>query len=880
MARTFPALVLGFLLVSPLRGQQCPSWSEQYSLPGPGTGFWSVAWFDAGSGERAYFGGSTSLDPVSGLWEAVPGIRRGYAHVHDDGNGRALFVANVEGVVRWNGTDLRSVGEPGPHESTSFLTTFDDGTGPALYACGRFTSIEGVSANRIAKWDGAGWSPLGSGLDDDAFSMCVFDDGSGPSLFVVGAFLSAGGTSAPHVAKWDGVSWSPVGVGLMSDSGQVSAMAVHDDGTGPALYLAGDFQATASGTPLPGLAKWDGSSLHDPFAGVPSLQRRVLGLASFRGSLYASGYAETHAQGSLHRWNGAAWELVDGKRVGLENPGGNDSPTWLFVHDDGSGSGPKLHVVGQFQVVGDRHMAGYTAYDGQNFELVGSVDRFGADRDAEVARVINGTLYVGGEFEHVGIVRCPGIASFDGTSWSPLGTGVGGPAYTVCAIVVYDDGTGPSIYAGGAFSHAGGQPATNLARWDGSTWSPVGGGTNGSVEALAVYDDGTGPRLYVGGVFSSAGSVGSPGLASWDGTSWRAEGPLTGNAVEVQALGVFDLGSGPGLYAGGLFSGAGSVTASNIARYDAAGWTPLGLGTDQGRERVNALAFYDDGSGAGPALYVAGEFRRAGGTPVKRIGRWNGSTWSSLGPGIGHGGSDIYDIAVHDNSLGRHLYVTGKFPYAGPVLNLSNIARWNGTTWGRLEDAGLGGLGRGLASYVNPTLGVPELFVAGNFNRPTSMGSDAIAFWQDDCCCPQTDYCLAGTTSNGCYARIEATGFPSVLASSGFRLTASPVEGDRLGVLFYGVSGRRMTPWAPGSNAFLCVQPPHQRTRVMNSGGYEGTCTGSLSFDWNELIATTPGALGSPFLGGETVWVQALFRDLGSPLGMNLSNGYEFVIGP
>ena len=36
-----------------------------------------------------------------------------------------------------------------------------------LYAGGFFTTAGEVSANYIAKWDGAAWSPLGIGMNDD-----------------------------------------------------------------------------------------------------------------------------------------------------------------------------------------------------------------------------------------------------------------------------------------------------------------------------------------------------------------------------------------------------------------------------------------------------------------------------------------------------------------------------------------------------------------------------------------------------------------------------------------------------------------------------------------------------------------------------------------
>ena len=116
---------------------------------------------------------------------------------------------------------------------------FDDGSGPALYAGGQFTTAGGVAANRIAKWNGSSWSPLGSGMNDgygvSVIALTVFDDGSGPALYAGGYFTTAGGVAANYIAKWNGSSWSALGSGM---NGGVVALTAFDDGSGPALYAA------------------------------------------------------------------------------------------------------------------------------------------------------------------------------------------------------------------------------------------------------------------------------------------------------------------------------------------------------------------------------------------------------------------------------------------------------------------------------------------------------------------------------------------------------------------------------------------------------------------------------------------------------------------
>ena len=62
----------------------------------------------------------------------------------------------------------------------------------------------------------------------------MFDDGTGSALYVGGSFVTAGDVTANGIAKWDGAHWSALGDGLFAVG--VRALTSFDDGTGPALY--------------------------------------------------------------------------------------------------------------------------------------------------------------------------------------------------------------------------------------------------------------------------------------------------------------------------------------------------------------------------------------------------------------------------------------------------------------------------------------------------------------------------------------------------------------------------------------------------------------------------------------------------------------------
>ena len=112
----------------------------------------------------------------------------------------------------------------------------------------------------------------------------------------------------------------------------------------------------------------------------------------------------------------------------------------------------------------------------------------GISSSVSALAVFNHELYAGGSITAAGDYPAMGIAKWDGTRWSALGTGVNndgtgdvGPA-TVFALAT----NGSALYVGGRFTQAGGVNAEGIAKWDGTHWSAVGTGLTGTVYAIAV----------------------------------------------------------------------------------------------------------------------------------------------------------------------------------------------------------------------------------------------------------------------------------------------------------------------------------------------------------------------------------------------------------
>lgn len=338
----------------------------------------------------------------------------------------------------------------------------------------------------------------------------------------------------------------------------------------------------------------------------------------------------------------------------------NNDVMALQSFDDGSG--PALFVGGFFGIAKWTN-AGWQSAGWLNGDTVG----FGIFDSGGGSR-----LYAGGDFSSA-------VAKWDGTAWTVVGNGLtpassGGPV--VRALAAYDDGAGSGLFVGGAFDGAPGVNSKAIIKWSGSSWFPVGGGLGGgaggpAVWTLAVYDDGAGPALYAGGNFTLAGGAPANYIARWNGASWSSLGSGANNVVT--SLAVYDDGSGPALFVGGAMTAAGGVPVSFLAKWNGSGWSAV---PGAFSSNVDALMVFDDGNGLG--LYVGGHFGSVNGLPARRIIRWDGTTWSTLGNGTNTGA--VKCMAVHDDGTGGSpdLYLGGSFYEVGGALASNRIAKWSG----------------------------------------------------------------------------------------------------------------------------------------------------------------------------------------------------------
>lgn len=583
----------------------------------------SIEFYDDGRGTALFAsgiltseGGFASVQRWDGkTWQPVDGAPAGPAFalcVHDDGSGEALYVGGdfasaggtpIKSLARWDGTTWSPVGSgiTGGGQSVVWsLRSFDpDRNGlRRLLVAGRFEAIGGVASSGVAVWNGEAFEGFGSGVqqNDSPFVRAVewFDDGTGPAMYLGGEFSVVGGVMVLNIARWNGSAWRTVAPCAWVNE-RIDDFVYHDDGSGTKLYAAGQFSrvvSSAASPQVPGIARWDGAQWQGVGSGVVGTAYALASLPGPGGStLYAAGALLTEGGQHLLRWDGTTWHP-------LLQHGDLDGPILdMAVWDDGTGP----------------------------------------------------ALYVGGSFTSVKGVEMRGVARFDGANWSALAGGVtrsqgSSSVYTVRAVeMIGKSGPTSALVVGGNFDRAGGVPATLVAAWDGSTWDVLGasfGDPTGSVRAIGWRDSQEGRRLVVGGWIDPW--PGTPTVVEWTGNEWSQLGPALNNSV--YAIEQIETADGKELWVGGSFTAIGGEVRRLIARFNGRGWDAIGEGLFRGQGGVRAIAPYQGGGGMiGDAVaVVGGGFLRSGEIETPFFAAWSSFPLEpSIGDIAGSGSNEI-----------------------------------------------------------------------------------------------------------------------------------------------------------------------------------------------------------------------------------------------
>ena len=327
----------------------------------------------------------------------------------------------------------------------------------------------------------------------------------------------------------------------------------------------------------------------------------------------------------------------------------------------------------------------------------------GLDGPVYCLTTYQGELYAGGHFQFAGSTPCSNIAKWNGTSWSAVGSGTTYTNRTDYYLTAMQEYNG-KLCITGTINNSGSNACIELSMWDGISWScstapPFQNGPAGffSGYALANY----GNDLYMGGLFNFPHGI---SMGRWNGTHWNSvdTGAWDGSYTpQVFALKQYR----NKLFVGGSYSHLGPVPAGNIGSWNDTAWSSTGIGFN---DLVLGLEVYSNN------LYACGVFSKTGSLSVNNIAHWNGTTWDSVGSGLNNYGYCLY-------ALNGMLYCGGTFDRAGGV-RVAHIAQWDGLGWSS-PDSGTDSLVRVLTSYNG------ELIAGGDFVNAGGHTAMHIARW-------------------------------------------------------------------------------------------------------------------------------------------------------
>jgi len=581
---------------------------------------------------------------------------------------------NADNIAKWNGSTWSALGTTPLNNDVYSIAV----SGTDVYVGGQFTNAGGdANADYLARWNGTNWSALGTiPLNQIVYAIAV----RGTDIYVGGQFTDvANDYDADYIAKWDGTNWSALGT--MPLNGIVNTVAV----SGADLYVGGWFTDAGGDANADYIAQWDGAVWSA--LGTTPLNQAVNIIATRGSEVYAGGLF-TDAGGNagadyIAKWDGTAWSML----------GTTSLPDSSFIYTIAI-SPEKIYVGGYFTNVPGSNVVGnfIGMWNGATWSKL-SEPLYDSNYYSSFEirdMVINGTdVYVGGVFHDLGgNPNAEGIAKWDGTTWSALGTGVNGDVYDILI-------NGTDLYVAGSFTSAGGVANTSrIAKWNGTTWSALGTGLSGQTYTIAI----SGANLYAGGIFSNAG--GDPNadyFAQWNGTNWSSVGGHTFSNTVSKVV-----SSGSNIYVVG--GGSGSIST-----WDGSSWDIISGWSDMFPYMISDIKM------DGTDIYLAGQFNIfADNSYVYGVAKWDGSTWSMLG--------DPFNAYIATVTIsGTDVYAGGWFSDAGGDPNADGIAKWDGTAWsavGNLAD-----------TYGVQTIAINgiDVYIGGSFTSPLDLVAGLLA---------------------------------------------------------------------------------------------------------------------------------------------------------
>ncbi len=224
------------------------------------------------------------------------------------------YIPNTNKLTKWNGVEWSSADSAFSNNiGGDFIYTLKYKNDLYIGGLYGWFPVSNGTAKCIVKYNGNTMDNMQGGVDGFPLSVRCMVVYKG-DLYVAGEFLQAGGVMGyNNIARWDGANWQTLGTGV---NGAVNAMAV--DTVNNLLYVGGGFtQAGAVSTLY--YAIWDGTNWFPLTAPSPNLAPAERAMTFFDGKLFVGAYSVVGSpmDTTLFYWNGSDWHWVPGPNEGV-----------------------------------------------------------------------------------------------------------------------------------------------------------------------------------------------------------------------------------------------------------------------------------------------------------------------------------------------------------------------------------------------------------------------------------------------------------------------------------------------------------------------------------------------------------------------------------
>ena len=410
--------------------------------------------------------------------------------------------------------------------------------------------------------------------------------------------------------------------------------------------------------------------------GKPIINDQVI----IAGNLYV-GLGNAVGDAEVWKWDGSTWTMVGGD-------GKNSSwPDQTYENVKSLAANGNTLYAGLGSTVGDGEVwSCNTATGCTTWTKIGG-DGINSSWPVNVYEEVSSMVTVGGNL-YAGL----GLSAGDGEVWS-CNTATGCTTWTKIGGDGINSGWGSEIEAvyslttDGSKIYAGLGNTTgdaDLYSWNGSAWTKIGGDGINSGWAASTYEYVFSLRYFGGNLYAGLGATaGDAEVWRWNGSTWTQIGGDTLNSS-------WDATSYEMVYSltddgTNLYAGLGNTAGDNeVWRWNGSAWTKIGgdgvNGSFTNTHTIVQTLVYGNGK-----LYAG----ISAASNNAEVWSWDGSTWTRFGGGYinkSWGYFNLQDVET--------MTVSGDYLYAGTgytVAGNAQVWRFDGNSWEIVGGQGLNG---------------------------------------------------------------------------------------------------------------------------------------------------------------------------------------------